>query len=198
MANLSRTIPSETIETDLTQAIELILSEDRKVLEKISYPAIAQLSEAILNAERIFVVGEGRSGLVIRMVAMRLMHLGLQVYVVGETTTPSIQASDLLIACSGSGSTGAVSAIAQKSKETGALVIAITTQPESPLAATTNLVINIAAAAKQDHSARQSQQFAGSLFEQSTLLLFDALFHVLSHNLNKSSETLWALHTNLE
>jgi 6-phospho-3-hexuloisomerase len=198
MANLSQTIPSETIETDLTQAIELVLREDRKVLEKISYPAIAQLSEAILNAERIFVVGEGRSGLVIRMVAMRLMHLGLQVYVVGETTTPSIQARDLLIACSGSGSTGAVSAIAQKSKETGAIVIAITTQLQSPLAATANLVINIAAAVKQDHSARQSQQFAGSLFEQSTLLLFDALFHVLSHNLNKSSETLWALHTNLE
>jgi 6-phospho-3-hexuloisomerase len=50
MANLSQTIPSETIETDLTQAIELVLREDRKVLEKISYPAIAQLSEAILKA----------------------------------------------------------------------------------------------------------------------------------------------------
>jgi len=36
----------------------------------------------------------------------------------------------------------------------------------------------IEAAAKLDRSNQQSKQFAGSLFEQSTLLLFDALFYV--------------------
>ncbi|MBW4473905.1 MAG: 6-phospho-3-hexuloisomerase [Stenomitos rutilans HA7619-LM2] len=187
-----------TIQTALSQAITLVLAEDRQVLETVSYSAIAQLADAILTAQQIFVTGEGRSGLVIRMVAMRLMHLGLHVYVVGETTTPSIQPGDLLIACSGSGSTGNVLAIATKAREIGATVVAVTTQPASPLATTANLVIKIDAAAKQDHSQHQSQQFAGSLFEQTTLLLFDALFHVLSHSLNRSAETLWALHTNLE
>src|SRR4028119_2423993 len=97
-----------------TQAIELVLAENQRVLQAIAYPAVEQLAQKIMDVERIFVIGEGRSGLAIRMTAMRLMHLGCQVYVVGETTTPSIQSTDLLIACSGSGSTETVRAIAAK------------------------------------------------------------------------------------
>lgn len=194
----AQSMPAVPIETSLGQAIQLVLTENKQVLEKVDYAALAQLAQAITSSRRIFVTGEGRSGLVIRMVAMRLMHLGCQDFVVGETTTPSIQAGDLLIDCSGSGSTGNVVAIAQKAKEVGARIVSITTQEDSPLGKMADITIKLDAAAKQDHSHHQSQQFAGSLFEQSTLLLFDALFHVLSHNLNKSTETLWALHTNLE
>jgi D-arabinose 5-phosphate isomerase GutQ len=92
-----------TIQANLNQAIDLVLTENRLVLEKVNYPAIAQLTQTITRSQRIFVAGEGRSGLVIRMVAMRLIHLAYQVYVVGETTTPSIVECDLLIDCSGSG-----------------------------------------------------------------------------------------------
>ncbi|GAA6621429.1 hypothetical protein [Scytonema sp. NUACC26] len=92
-----------TVETNLSQALDLILNENTRVLKTLNYGAIAQLIQAILNTKRIFVEGEGRSGFAIRMAAMRLMHLGLQDYVVGETTTPSIEKGDLLIACSGSG-----------------------------------------------------------------------------------------------
>lgn len=74
-----------------TQAIELVLAENQSVLQAIAYPAVEQLAQKITALKRIFVIGEGRSGLAIRMAAMRLMHLGCQVYVVGETTTPSIQ-----------------------------------------------------------------------------------------------------------
>ncbi|MBD2777781.1 6-phospho-3-hexuloisomerase [Iningainema tapete] len=182
----------------ISQVIELVLTENKQVLEKVNYSVVAQLGQIITNAQRIFVAGEGRSGLVIRMVAMRLMHLGSQVYVVGETITPAIRQGDLLIDCSGSGSTEHVWEIAQKAKEIGAYVVSVTTQVDSPLAHLAELVIEIDAAAKQDRSNQHSKQFAGSLFEQSTLLLFDALFHVLSQNLNKNADTLWALHTNLE
>jgi 6-phospho-3-hexuloisomerase len=189
---------STNIESSLDSAIEIVLSENKQVLEKVNYPAVAQLGEAIFRAKRIFVAGEGRSGLVIRMFAMRLMHLGCQVYVVGETITPAITQGDLLIDFSGSGNTEHVWEIAQKAKEIGVYVASVTTQVDSPLAEIADVVIIITAPAKQDRTHQRSQQFAGSLFEQSTLLLFDALFHVLSQNLNKNSETLWALHTNLE
>lgn len=197
-SNRSTQAGAATIEESFEQAIDLILAENRQVLEKISYPAITQLVQAIASSKRIFVTGEGRSGLVIRMFAMRLMHLGCQDYVVGETTTPSITEGDLLIDCSGSGSTGNVVAIAQKAKEIGARVVSVTTQEDSPLGKIADIVIKIEAAAKQDHSNQHSQQFAGSLFEQSTLLLFDAVFHVLAQNSHKSADTLWARHTNLE
>lgn len=193
-----QSLTATSLQAGFGQAIELVLTENKQVLEKVSDSAVAQLGQAIAEAQRIFVAGEGRSGLVIRMVAMRLMHLGCQVYVVGETTTPAIKPGDLLLDCSGSGSTDHVLSDAQKAKEIGASIVSVTTQTESPLAKLADLVIEIEAAAKQDRSNQHSKQFAGSLFEQSTLLLFDALFHVLSQNLNMSGERLWASHTNLE
>ncbi|BAY50098.1 3-hexulose-6-phosphate isomerase (plasmid) [Scytonema sp. HK-05] len=198
MTNVSQTITPTDINADLGKAIELVLLENKQVLEKVNYLSVTQLGQAIMNAQRIFVAGEGRSGLVIRMFAMRLMHLGRQVYVVGETITPAIQQGDLLIDFSGSGTTEHVLEIAHKAKEIGAYIASVTTQKDSPLAKIADFLIQIEAAAKQDHSHQQSEQFSGSLFEQSSLLLFDALFHVLSQNLNKSSENLWALHANLE
>jgi 6-phospho-3-hexuloisomerase len=181
-----------------TQAIELVLAENQRVLQAIAYPAVEQLAQKIMDVERIFVIGEGRSGLAIRMTAMRLMHLGCQVYVVGETTTPSIQSTDLLIACSGSGSTETVRAIAAKAKAIGAYLVGVTADKQSSLGQLVDLPIELAAATKQDFDNVQSQQFAGSLFEQSTLLFFDALFYVMSRKLNKNERTLLALHANLE
>jgi 6-phospho-3-hexuloisomerase len=61
-----------------------------------------------------------------------------------------------------------------------------------------DVALEISAAAKQDHSHQISKQFAGSLFEQSTLLLFDALFQFIAQRSDKNAQTLWALHTNLE
>jgi 6-phospho-3-hexuloisomerase len=186
------------VQESLHDAIDLIVLENQRTLEQLNYRAVEQVIHQITTATKIFVTGEGRSGLIIRMLAMRLMHLGCQVYVVGETITPSIKEGDLLIACSGSGSTGNVCTIAAKAKKIGAHLIGVTTQLESPLGKMSDIAIKVAAAAKQDHSQEQSKQFSGSLFEQSTLVIFDALFHVLAQKLNKSTETLWALHTNLE
>lgn len=195
---LTNTVLDQTIklEPEIKQAIELILAENRRVLNATNYSAIEQLAQKIVNTSKIFVFGEGRSGLVIRMVAMRLMHLGCQVYVVGETTTPSIGMDNLLIACSGSGSTGC--AIAAKAKDSGARLVVVTANGSSPLTRLADLSIELAAATKHDREGVRSQQFAGSLFEQSTLLLFDVLFYVLSQKLNKNIDTLWALHANLE
>jgi 6-phospho-3-hexuloisomerase len=172
------------MQTSFAQAMELILAENQRVLQEIAYSAVKQLAQKIIGVERIFVIGEGRSGLAIRMAAMRLMHLGCQVYVVGETTTPSLRATDLFIACSGSGSTETVRAMTAKAKAIGAYIVCVP--------------IELAAATKYDSENVQSQQFAGSLFEQSTLLFFDILFYVLSQMLNKNAQLLSSLHTNLE
>ena len=123
----------DEVQIELEQAIALVLAENQRVLQAVSSPAIAQFLQAIPTAKRIFVEGEGRSGLAMRMAAMRLMHLGLQDYVVGETIAPSIRSGDLLIACSGSGETEGVVAIATKAKAIGACVVAVTTQSESTL-----------------------------------------------------------------
>lgn len=183
---------------DFRQAIDLVVGENLRVLEQVKSGAVIQLAQSILNGDRIFVVGEGRSGLAIQMAAMRLMHLGLEVHVVGEVTAPSIESGDLLIACSGSGSTHGVVDLVQTAQKIGVTIAAITTNNNSLLAQLSEIVILIEAANKQSSDRLYSKQFAGSLFEQSTLLLFDALFYLLAHHLNKSDEVLMARHTNLE
>jgi 6-phospho-3-hexuloisomerase len=44
----------------------------------------------------------------IKMAAMRFMHLGYTVFIVGETNTPAILEGDLLLVASGSGTTSSV------------------------------------------------------------------------------------------
>jgi 6-phospho-3-hexuloisomerase len=182
----------------LPHAIELILAENKRVLDRIDVASVEQLVGAIIGANRVFVTGEGRSGLAGRMIAMRIMHLGYVVHVQGETTTPALREGDLLIALSGSGTTASVVRMAAHARALGARIVAITAEPASPLATSADLVIRIEAAGKQDHSGRRSKQFAGSLFEQAAVLLFDAMFHDLSRRLDKDAETLWRQHTNLE
>src|SRR5215207_4915860 len=110
-----------------------IVAEQVEAIALVDDIVVRDLLVAIDAASRIFLLGEGRSGLVGRMLAMRLMHLGHQVYVVGETTTPSIGGGDLLIAISGSGETGTVVMMAEGARKTGAQVAAITANSESRL-----------------------------------------------------------------
>lgn len=65
---------------------------------------LAAIAQGFKHARRIFISGDGRSGLMGKAIAMRLMHGGYEVYVVGETITPSIGKGDVLLLVSGSAS----------------------------------------------------------------------------------------------
>lgn len=69
----------------------VVRSELERTVDGIDLCKLGDIGTAILRAHRVFVFGTGRSGLVLKMVAMRLMHLGLPVQVVGETTTTAIR-----------------------------------------------------------------------------------------------------------
>ena len=86
--------------------LDTVLAEIHGVATRIDRMQLDALASALLAAERIFVTGEGRSGFMARAFAMRLMHLGLPVFVIGETTTPAVRGGDTVVAVSGSGSTG--------------------------------------------------------------------------------------------
>ncbi|QYH34480.1 6-phospho-3-hexuloisomerase [Salinibacterium sp. M195] len=186
---------------EIAAAIELVLSENTKISTAIVRDSTESVAEAITvlgAANRIFVLGAGRSGLALRMLAMRLMHLGLTVHVVGEVTTPAIAKGDVLLAASGSGTTAGIIRSATTAVSVGAEIIAVTTAAASPLAELAQVTIAIPAAQKQDHGATRSAQYSGSLFEQSLLLLGDAMFFVLWKNSGATAEELWPRHANLE
>src|SRR6478752_8347358 len=98
---------------------QTILDEITAVMNHIKEPQIEEVAFSLYRAKRIFVIGEGRSGLMGKSFAMRLMHLGATVYVVGETITPSIAEGDLLVAISGSGTTKNVVWTAEKTHSLG-------------------------------------------------------------------------------
>ncbi|RZT85805.1 3-hexulose-6-phosphate isomerase [Pseudonocardia sediminis] len=179
-------------------ATRTVVGEVERVSAAVEPEAWTRAGELLLNAQKVFTLGTGRSGLALQMAAMRFMHLGLSTHVVGEVTAPAIGEGDVLVAASGSGTTGRVVKAAEKARDQGASVIALTTAAESPLAGLATEVLIIPAADKQDFDGNASVQYAGSLFEQSVLLNSDALFHTLWKTAGAQARELWRLHANLE
>jgi 6-phospho-3-hexuloisomerase len=176
----------------------LILNELERTLAAVSEAEIAVAQRMILTANRVFLTGAGRTGLALKMIAMRLMHLGLAVHVAGDATTPAIGPGDLLLVASGSGTTAGPVHAAEVAVKTGARVLALTATPASRLGTLAKALVVIPAAAKQDHGGTISEQYAGALFEQSVLLVMDAMFQALWHERGESAEELWKRHANLE
>lgn len=180
--------------------INSLVEEIRSVLVNVSEEEAIKVSNYLQTAKRIFVAGEGRSGLIGKAFAMRLMHGGYEVYVIGETITPSIEKNDLFIAISGSGSTGTILDLVKKAKKTGAKVIAVTTNGESETAQLSDQLLIIPAATKYRRSGEPDTiQPLGNQFDQSVHLLLDAIIiHCLQEQEVNSHENMRNRHANLE
>lgn len=179
-------------------ALALLRSEIDGAVHRLDANQIERAVELIGGADRVFVHGAGRSGIALRMTAMRLMHLGLTAFVVGDPTTPSIGRGDLLITASGSGTTESVVRAARLAVSAGATVVAVTTVADSPLAGLSSATVVVSAAAKLDRRSSASRQYAGSLFEQLVVVIGDAIFQTLWMRFGTSADTLWLRHSNLE
>ncbi|MGB9785131.1 MAG: SIS domain-containing protein, partial [Fervidicoccaceae archaeon] len=141
---------------EIAAFIERSIEElDRREVEKFS----EKLVEIYRKGAKVLVMGAGRSGLVGRAFAMRLMHMGFQSYVLGDTITPSISAGDVAIAISGSGRTELIVTAAKVAKKVGAEVLAVTSYPDSPLGEIADIVLRIPGRTKlaeeKDYFARQ-------------------------------------------
>ncbi|MBB2148903.1 6-phospho-3-hexuloisomerase [Pedobacter gandavensis] len=192
------TTTDKQLAKEVRNHLEMILMENTWLLKQINFEEVAVFANTIKTANHIFIIAAGRSGFAMRSAAMRLMHLGLNVHFVGETTTPAIKEGDLLIAASGSGTTSSIVKAAEKAKSVGAQVLALSTQSHSLLANIADQLILIPAAEKEDHEGSRSRQYAGSLFEQFLLLLTDAVFQTLWKMDDTANTELWKRHANLE
>ena len=187
--------------SSVLDAIHVIAREDATLADALGSLNPHSLERAVgelHRADSIFVLGAGRSGLALRMTAMRLMQLGLTVHVVGEVTTPAIGHGDVLLVASGSGTTEAIVRSARTAIDVGAIVITLTTATKSPLANLSSVLVEVPAAEKLDRAATKSVQYAGSLFEQAVVTIGDAFFHSLWLKSGQSADELWPRHANLE
>lgn len=166
---------------------------------KTSEEALEKLVEHILAASSIYVAGAGRSLLALRFFAMRLMHLGLSVHVVGDTTTPAFGPDDLLIAASGSGTTASVLGIVSAAHRLGGSTALFTVVPDSPIGEIADVVVRVPGYTnKIEMETAPPILPSGALFEISTLILGDALVVALAERLGIDTSRYFSRHANLE
>lgn len=176
----------------------VILDELRRTIDVIEDEEAEKLVEGILRAKKIFVAGGGRSGFMAKAFVMRMMHVGLDAYVVGETVTPNLEPDDIFIVGSGSGETQSLAAMTKKAKSIGATVVAVTINPDSTIGKLADIKIEIPAQAKGEGNSGKSIQPMGSLFEQSLLLFYDAVILKFMEKKGLNSEMMYGRHANLE
>jgi len=176
----------------------LVAEEIATVLACTNDEQIERLLDMIMQADRVFTTGAGRSGFMMSAFAMRLMHVGISSFVVGETTTPAVGAGDLLIAGSGSGRTKMILAIVEAARTRGARTAGITGHPDSPIAAACDHVVHIQAPVVWVHADRPSAQPPGTLFEQCLLAQCDAMILMLMKRLGTTEEHMRRRHTKFE
>jgi 6-phospho-3-hexuloisomerase len=175
-----------------------ILTEIDHVLSRVQADEVEALSGAILEADKIVLYGLGREGLVMRGFAMRLMHLGLNVSVVGDMTTPPLEAGDLFVVSCGPGYLSTVDALAGAARKAEGTVAMLTAQPAAQLPRQADLVVTLPAQTMAQGEQRSSVQAMGSVFEQALWILFDALVPQLQGALGQTAEDLRRRHTNME
>ncbi|TBL76489.1 6-phospho-3-hexuloisomerase [Paenibacillus thalictri] len=176
-----------------------IVKELHRSVERIAEEEAETLADFILQSNKVFVAGAGRSGLMGRAFAMRLMHTGINAYVVGETVTPGIDKHDVLIIGTGSGETKSLIPMVQKAKSLGASVVAITIDPESTIGRLADTVVELPGLPKDQASGGQATiQPMASLFEQTLLIFYDAVILRMMDKLGLDSDRMYGRHANLE
>ncbi|MDR4946442.1 6-phospho-3-hexuloisomerase [Neobacillus cucumis] len=182
-----------------TQYLDEVVQELGRTINQISDKEAEKLMNRILESNKIFVAGAGRSGFMGKSFVMRMMHMGIDAYIVGETVTANLEPGDLLIIGSGSGETKTLVAIAEKAKNIGGTVAAITISPDSTIGKLADIVVKLPGAPKdQSTGDYQTIQPMGSLFEQTMLLFYDALILRFMEKKGLDSNKMYGKHANLE
>jgi 6-phospho-3-hexuloisomerase len=182
-----------------------ILQKITDITDRIKPEDFFAFVETMKNAPRVYVVGAGRSGLVAKAFAMRLVHLGIKVFVVGETVTPALREGDVLLAVSGSGKTTLVVETAKAAKSLKGKVVAVTSDPQSPLAKLADLLVHIPSEIRdKNHPHYEVGELMGSsltplgtLFELPTMIFFETCVAELMRQMNVKEEEMQKIHANL-
>lgn len=183
-----------------TEYVTTVTKELDTALQRIPQEQCDNFVTQILAANTIFISGAGRSGFMARGFAMRLMHMGCQSYLVGESVTPNTKKGDILVVCSGSGETKSLISIGEKAKSLDAKVALITINPESTIGKIADTTVQIPCPSPKAVKEGDiiSIQPMGSLFEQSLLLFLDISIMCLMEKKRLDSTAMFSRHANLE
>jgi 6-phospho-3-hexuloisomerase len=192
---------------NLILTMKLIATHVKEVSEELDIDSVSNIIREFLSTKRIFIMGAGRSGLVGRSFAMRLMHLGFTVFVVGETTTPAVRPEDMVIAISGSGETPSMVSLGKIAKDIGSTLITITSNTDSTLARMSDIKVKIRGRTKDNIEGYLERHMKGeyraltpmgTTFEVSTMIFFDSVIAELMVLIDVTEDDLKKRHTVFE
>ena len=148
---------------------------------------------------KVVCTGAGRVGLALRGFTMRLNHLGVEAYFLGETVVANTGLGDVLIVGSGSGGTSSILNVARIAKDKGLKVGLVTATEVSPMAeiADVKVLLRTPNKASKDNSLRSVQPMT-TLFEQSLGIFFDATVLNLMKKFDETSDDMWKRHNVIE
>ena len=162
-----------------------------QALAAIEPATVAAILTTLLKAPAIFVYGAGRSGIIGRAFAMRLVQTGLSAYVIGESVTPIVRKGDAVFILSNRGESYSSIQTANIVRREGAELIVVTARGTSKIAhaATRLIALNF----PED---RDRPVFAplGTLFESASLRLTDAIIAEILLARGETEESMRARH----
>jgi len=167
----------------ILKSIQTTLGEDVENTDKFI--------DLILDARKVFLYGVGRSGLIAKAFAIRLVQMGLEVFFVGETVTPIVEEGNVVVIVSYTGETMSAIQTANIVRRVGAKVVSITAHGHSKIAAASNLVIEINPPKDDD---RKRLAPLGTLFEDATLIYLDGIVATLMEKLGQSEGSMRKRH----
>jgi 6-phospho-3-hexuloisomerase len=185
------------------ESIALLIRREADALDPDQVNSFTANILAHKDEGRIFLLGAGRSGLVASAFAMRLMHLGLTVHVIGEVVTPAVRANDLVIVVSGTGETRQVNEVVNIAKHEGTKIAAVTSNKDSSLGTLADVVIVISGRTETDDTSFVERQVTGTsisftplgtLFEINVMVFLDSVIAGLMEALGKKEKDLERRH----
>ena len=170
----------------MKSSIKAIIGNIVSAEEFLDEKSIDEFENIIMESKNVFVTGAGRSGLAAKAFAMRLMHLGVSAYVVGETISPAIYKDDCIVAISGSGETNNIVSAVNIAKNRGSKVLVVTSYPESTLGKLADSCLLVKGRTKKevdDENYMKRQIYGnnssltplGTAFELTTIVFLDAI-----------------------
>lgn len=180
----------------MKKSMSLIRKYLKSSIEKLSHdPQVPGFIRSIIEARRVFVYGLGKSGFAGKGFAMRLKHLKIETYAVGETTTPAIKEGDLLIIISGSGSEFFEKSITV-ARNLGAKIAIISQNNNSILRDRAKVFVDIPTKTEDEDELNLAPM--GTLFEDITQIFLDGVVAELMYKLKRTHRDLKKEHANLE
>lgn len=168
------------------------------VAARMDDAAIEPVASRIADAHRVMLYGAGREGLMMRALAMRLHHLGLDVCMQGDMAAFPLGKGDLFLCAAGPGELATASALCGEARESGAHVLVVTAEPGGATSRMADQLLVIPAQTMADDIGGTSVLPMGSLFEGAMFLVFEVLVIGLRERLGETATSMRARHTNME